>query len=43
MEFWKGRMDWPLEVNWRCEVCGVNHGDYTMLCVDATTAILSII
>ena len=22
MEAWYGVMDWPLDVNWKCEICG---------------------
>ena len=26
MNYWRGLMDWPLDVNWRCETCGINAG-----------------
>ena len=26
MEYWKGTMNWPLHKDWKCEVCGENHG-----------------
>lgn len=22
MEYWKGCMDWPIELGWKCEICG---------------------
>jgi len=22
MEYWSGYMDWPLDSDWRCEICG---------------------
>ncbi len=26
MEYWSGRMDWPLDKDWICETCGDNYG-----------------
>lgn len=26
MEYWRGIMDWPLDPDWTCELCGQNHG-----------------
>ena len=26
MEYWRGMMDWPLDLDWKCEICGANSG-----------------
>lgn len=26
MEYWQGQMDWPLDLDWRCEICESNSG-----------------
>ncbi len=26
MEYWRGEMDWPLDTDWKCEICGTNSG-----------------
>lgn len=28
MEYWQGYMNWPLDQNWKCEICG-KYGELT--------------
>ena len=26
MNYWNGSMNWPLDEDWKCEICGKNYG-----------------